>query len=83
MPEIELTTADGPMPLYVSRPDGTPTAAVIVVQEAFGVTEHIQDVTDRVAKAGYLGVAPSLFHRTGSPVVDYANKDAAMGCCPR
>ncbi len=82
MPTIQLSTADGPMPLYVSRPDADPAAAVIVVQEAYGVTEHIQDVADRMASAGYLGVAPSLFHRTGSPVVDYGDKDAAMALLP-
>lgn len=82
MPEIALTTADGTMPVYVSRPEGEAPAAVIVIQEAYGVTDHIKDVTDRFAKAGYLAVAPSLFHRTGSPVLDYADRDGAMALLP-
>jgi carboxymethylenebutenolidase len=83
VPEIELTTADGPMPVYVCRPAGGPAAAaVIVLQEAFGVTPHIQDVADRAAQAGYVAVAPSLFHRTGSPIADYADMDTAIGLLP-
>jgi carboxymethylenebutenolidase len=82
VPTIDLTTADGPMVLYVSRPDGSPAAAVIILQEAFGLTEHIQDVTDRAAASGYLAVAPSLFHRVGSPVVDYEDMPAAMALLP-
>ena len=70
------------VPLTVARPGGTPHAAVIVVQEAFGVTSHIADVTGRAAAAGYLAVAPHLFHR-GDPTVfaydDMAKVRPAMG----
>jgi len=59
------------MPLYEARPDGTARGAVIVVQEAFGVNAHIEDVTRRFASAGYHAVAPHLFHRTGSPAYGY------------
>lgn len=52
--------------------------AIVVLQEAFGVNEHIQDVTRRVAAEGYLAVAPELFHRTGTRTVDYADHSAAM-----
>ena len=41
---VELTTSDGPMRLYVARPDGEPQAAVIVIMEAFGLNGHIEDV---------------------------------------
>jgi carboxymethylenebutenolidase len=78
MSMIETSTTDGPMPLYVSRPEGSPTAAIIIVQEAYGLTDHIKAVTDRAAAAGYLGVAPALFHRVGSPVVEYTDTPAAM-----
>ena len=40
------------MELYVARPDGKPRGAVIVIQEAFGVNEHIMDVTRRFAADG-------------------------------
>ena len=49
---------------------------VVVVQEAFGVTEHIEDVCQRFADAGWLAVAPHLFHRTGDPVLDHTDFDA-------
>lgn len=65
------TTADGPMDLYEAVPDGQPAAAIIVIQEAFGVNDHIQDVTRRVADAGYHAVAPALFHRAGGGTAPY------------
>lgn len=52
--------------------------AVIVLQEAFGVNDHIRDVTERFAEAGYYAVAPELFHRTGSQEVAYDNFPDAM-----
>jgi carboxymethylenebutenolidase len=62
---IDIDVADGSrMPCYVVRPSGAPTAGLMVLQEAFGVNEHIQDVTRRFARAGYVAVAPTLFHRT-------------------
>lgn len=73
---IEITTADGPMPLYEVEPlGGESRRAVIVVQEAFGVNEHIEDVTRRFAAVGYHAVAPHLFHRTGGGTVPYDRFD--------
>ncbi len=68
-----LDTADGPMDLYEARPDPADAngAAVVVIQEAFGVNDHIQDVTRRVAAAGYHAVAPALFHRSGGGTAPY------------
>ncbi len=60
------------MPLYEATPDGgAPSAAVVVVQEAFGVNDYMRDVTRRFAAEGYLAVAPAFFHRTGSPELSY------------
>lgn len=64
---VDLPTADGPMELYEARPDDAPRTAVIVLQEAFGVNDHIEDVARRFADQGILAVAPALFHRSGSP----------------
>jgi carboxymethylenebutenolidase len=63
------------MGLYEATPDDPTTArgAVVVIQEAFGVNDHIKDVTRRVADAGYHAVAPELFHRTGGGTVDYGH----------
>lgn len=53
------------MQAYVAIPEGNgPFPAVIVFQEAFGVNAHVMDVTDRIAKEGYVAIAPELFHRT-------------------
>jgi carboxymethylenebutenolidase len=72
-PDANLTvpTADGPMRLYEAKPDGPAAGAVVVIQEAFGVNDHIEDVTRRAAAAGYHAVAPDLFHRLGGPVLGY------------
>src|SRR5215470_6161177 len=56
---------------YLARPaDGTSRPAVLVFMEIFGVNSHIRDVTERVAREGYVALAPDFFHRTG-PGVDY------------
>ena len=73
-----VETPDGEMPVYVAHPDEQPSRAVIVIQEAFGVNDHIQDVTRRTASAGYLGVAPHVFHRSGGGVVNYGDMEGVM-----
>ncbi|EEG09772.1 Carboxymethylenebutenolidase [Pseudogulbenkiania ferrooxidans 2002] len=57
------------LPAYMARPanaKGT-LPVVLVVQEIFGVHEHIQDLCRRLAKAGYLAIAPELYFRQGNP----------------
>ena len=77
--EITVSTTDGPMRLHEARPAGDARAAVVVVQEAFGVNAHIQDVTRRVAEAGYHAVAPEFFHRSGpGAVVEYGNFEKVL-----
>ncbi len=73
-----VSTADGPMDLYESLPDGKPLGAVIVVQEAFGVNDYIQDVTRRFAAQGYRAVAPALFHRAGGGTAPYTDFTKVM-----
>jgi carboxymethylenebutenolidase len=68
---VEVPTPDGPMAVYEAVPDGGAGRAVVVIQEAFGVNSHIEDVTRRFAAVGYHAVAPHLFHRTGDGVVPY------------
>jgi carboxymethylenebutenolidase len=56
----------GGMPAHVARPAGNgPWPSVLVIQEAFGLNEHIKDVTRRVAGEGYVALAPDLFYRGG------------------
>jgi len=61
------------MDLYEALPDGKPAGAIVVIQEAFGVNEHIKDVTRRIADAGYRAVAPTMFHRAGGGTADYTD----------
>jgi carboxymethylenebutenolidase len=64
---VTLKIADGTtMSAYTAIPgDGGKLPGLLVFQEAFGVNEHIRDVTRRFAKAGFVAIAPELFHRTG------------------
>jgi carboxymethylenebutenolidase len=73
-----LTTADGPMRLYEAVPDGAPKGAIIVVMEAFGVNDHIEEVTRRAAGAGYHAVAPDFFHRQGGGTAAYDDFGTVM-----
>jgi carboxymethylenebutenolidase len=77
--DTQVATPDGPMRLYEAGPQGEPLGAVVVIQEAFGVNPHIEDVTRRFAAAGYHAVAPDMFHRTGpGAVVDYGDFGSVM-----
>jgi carboxymethylenebutenolidase len=64
--EIKIDTRDGPVPAYRALPnkDG-PFPLILVVQEIFGVHEHIKDVCRRLAKLGYFAIAPELYFRQG------------------
>jgi carboxymethylenebutenolidase len=66
------------MQLYDSEPEGAPRGAVIVIQEAFGITDHIKDICHRLSAEGYRAVAPHLFHRSGDPVIPYDDMAAVM-----
>ena len=74
---LVLNVADGTqMQAYTARPQGQAAApGIILFQEAFGVNQHIRDVADRLAAAGYVVVAPELFHRTAAPGQEFAYSD--------
>lgn len=64
--EISIPVTDGAIPAYLAHPaEGTSFPVVLVVQEIFGVHEHIKDICRRFAKLGYLAIAPELFARQG------------------
>ena len=64
--EVKIPVRDGQIPAYRAMPaDGTRFPVVVVVQEIFGVHEHIKDVCRRLAKLGYLAIAPELYARQG------------------
>ena len=75
---VRLPTADGPMSAFCARPASRADRAVVVLQEAFGVNDHIQDVARRVAAHGHLALAPDLFHRGGVGTLGYDQHVEAM-----
>jgi len=77
---VHLTTPDGKMPAHQASPaTGGPYPALIVIMEAFGLNGHIKDVTERWAREGYVSMAPDLYYREGSPVVEYSDLPKAIG----
>src|SRR5262249_35248659 len=64
--EVKIPVKDGEIPGYRAMPaSGGPFPVVLVVQEIFGVHEHIKDICRRLAKLGYFAVAPELYARQG------------------
>jgi carboxymethylenebutenolidase len=76
---IQLLTDDGhSLGAYQATPTAAPKGGVIILQEIFGLTEHIRSVTDQYAEQGYLAIAPSLFDRARPNIVlDYSDIDEA------
>ncbi|HYW71590.1 MAG TPA: dienelactone hydrolase family protein [Pyrinomonadaceae bacterium] len=58
---LNLSTSNGPTTAYVAHPDQEVSAAVLLIQEWWGINEHIRDIAGRYARAGYLCVAPDLY----------------------
>ena len=72
---LELTASDGhKFGAYRADPAGKPKGAVVVIQEIFGVNNHIKRTTDGFAAKGYVAIAPALFDR--------AKKDIQLGYDP-
>jgi carboxymethylenebutenolidase len=64
--EVKIPVSDGEVPAYRAMPEkGSSFPVVLVVQEIFGVHEHIKDMCRRFAKIGYVAVAPELYARQG------------------
>ena len=78
---LDLTASSGfVFPAYVAEPAGQPKAAVVVLQEIFGINSHIRSVADGYAAQGYLAVAPSTFHRVQPGVeIGYGPDDMTTG----
>jgi carboxymethylenebutenolidase len=75
---LSVDVAGSAMGLYEAEPEGQARGAVVVIQEAFGVNDHIQDLCNRFAAEGYRAVAPHLFHRSGDPTIPYENMQDVM-----
>jgi carboxymethylenebutenolidase len=75
---ITIVTADGPMPAFEALPVDDAKGGIVVVQEAFGITAHIEHICIRLAEAGWHAVAPAFFHRQGSPALAYDDLNSVM-----
>src|SRR5262245_48465628 len=79
--KIRLRAADGfTLSAYQATPSGKPKGGIVVVQEIFGVNNHIRKVADSFAADGYLAIAPALYDRI-SPDVEtgYTPEDIQKG----
>lgn len=79
--KVTLAVADGStMEAYVARPANSGKyPGILVFQEAFGVTAHIRDITERFARIGIVAIAPELFHRAADGVeISYDDLSTAM-----
>jgi len=66
--QVKVPTKDGQMPAYRAMPAaGGNFPTILVVQEVFGVHEHIRDICRRIAKQGFFAIAPELYARQGDP----------------
>lgn len=64
--QVQIPVADGTVPAYRAAPEGkTNVPVILVIQEIFGVHEYIKDVCRRLAKQGYMAIAPELYARQG------------------
>ena len=65
---------------YLAQPQGKPKGGIVVIQEIFGVTEHIRHVADRFAGYGYTAIAPAFFDHLETGVeLDYDEAGYAKG----
>lgn len=71
---IEFASPNGTTPGYLSLPESGSGPGVIVIQEWWGLVDHIKDLTDRFARAGFVAIAPDLYHGKATKSPDDAGK---------
>jgi carboxymethylenebutenolidase len=78
---ISVRNEDLQIAAYLARPvDEGSYPVVVVLQEVFGINSHIRDVTERIAKEGYVTIAPALFQRTAPGFeAGYTDRDIEIG----
>ena len=77
---LNLTTSQGATTAYVARPEKDAAAGVLLIQEYWGINEHIRDLAGRFASEGYLCVAPDLYR--GRVAADKDEAAALMQALP-
>ena len=79
---LTLRASDGhEFSAYRADPMNSPAGGIVVLQEIFGVNEHIRDVCERFARDGYLAIAPALYDRSSRKDVEltYTPDDVTLG----
>jgi carboxymethylenebutenolidase len=78
---VRLTASDGhQLDAYIARPAGEPIPGLVVIQEIFGVNQHIRSVADSYARDGFFCIAPALFDRVERGVeLPYDGPEAKKG----
>lgn len=78
---VTLSVNGEPMQAYLVQPEAPGHyPAVLVLMEIFGVNNHIQDVAERLAKQGYITLAPNYYHRTAQNLeLGYTERDVVIG----
>lgn len=81
MAQIQLTATDGfTLGAYEAKPASATKGGVVVIQEIFGVNQHIQEVVEGYAEAGYAAIAPQIFDRVEPNIaLGYEGKDMQRG----
>lgn len=76
---LTIGTPSGTMPVFVASGSGEKCPVVIVIQEVFGVNNHIKEICRRFAREGFLAIAPEIFHRKGHHITaGYTEREAIM-----
>lgn len=79
--DIQVLNGDLQISAYLAQPANPGIyPAVIVIQEVFGVNSHIRNVTERIAQAGYVAIAPAIYQRQAPGFqVGYTEAELALG----
>jgi carboxymethylenebutenolidase len=78
--QAQITTPDGAMPVYIAEPTAAGKyPAVIVVMEAFGLNQNIEEIARRIAGEGYVAVAPDVYYRWPDNKARYDELPKAIG----
>jgi carboxymethylenebutenolidase len=77
--QVTVPTGSEQMPSHLARPSsGGPYPGLVVVMEAFGLNDHIRNITNRFAAEGFVAIAPNLYFRTPNNVVGYNDLPGAF-----
>lgn len=79
--QVTIPNGDLEIAAYLAKPSASGNyPGVIVIQEIFGVNDHIKDITERIAQEGYIAIAPAIYQRQAPGfAVGYTDEDVKIG----